>query len=184
LTRRAVAADPLNPLMLYLDQWPYYFAREWEEVIARSDRFADLDPNYSEAYRLRAHALLHLGRHNEARRAAERTVDLSGRHPYQLNALAVVLARTGETEKARLVVAEMIARSENESLSLVAIATAQLALGDLDSFFQTMEQYYHTRGHWLSMLLAEPHFDPAGRDPRFLDLVRRVGIPGMEGRAE
>ena len=177
LTRRAVSADPLNPLMLYLDQWPHYFAREWEEVIARSDRVADLDPNYSEAYRLRAHALLQLGRHTEARRAAERTVELSGRHPYQLNALAIVLARTGEMERARSIVHEMIARSRSESGSIIAIATAQLALGDVDSFFETMEQYYHSRGHWLSMLRAEPLFDPARRDPRFLDLVRRVGIP-------
>ncbi|HET7374831.1 MAG TPA: protein kinase [Gemmatimonadaceae bacterium] len=177
LTRRSVAADPVNPFAHLIDAWPYYFAREWKEVITRCDRVAELDPHYSGAYPVRAYALAHLGRFDEALRAAERTVELSGRHPYQLTALCYVLAAAGRTDEARRVLAELVALSQSATISLFPVATAQLALGDVDNFFATMERYYTSRGHWMPMLRADAVFDPAREDPRFADLLRRVGVP-------
>ena len=179
LTRRSVAADPVHPLAHFIDAWPYYFAREWNEVITRAERVADLDPHYSEAYRVRAYALAHLGRFDEALRAAERTVELSGRHPYQLAALCYVLAAAGRTSEARRVLAELVSLSQSATISLFAVATAQLALGDVDDFFATMDRLYASRGHWMALLRAEPLFDPAREDPRFVALVRRVGVPEL-----
>jgi serine/threonine-protein kinase len=177
LTRRSVAADPVHPFTHFIDAWPYYFAREWNEVITRGERVAELDPHYSEAYRVRAYALANLGRFDEALLAAERAVELAGRHPYQLTALCYVLATAGRTGEARRVLAELVALSQSATVSLMAVATAQLALGDVDDFFGTMERYYASRGHWMAMLRADPLFDPAREDPRFADLLRRVGIP-------
>jgi serine/threonine-protein kinase len=182
LTRRCVAADPVHPFAHVVDAWQYYFAREWNEVITRSDRVAELDPHYSEAYRVRAYALAQLGRFDEAVREAERTVELSGRHPYQLSALCYVLAAGGRTGEARRVLAELLAPSQSATISLLAVATAQLALGDVDDFFATMEPYYASRGHWMPMLRADPVFDPAREDPRFAELLRRVGLPNGDGR--
>ena len=178
LTRRSTAADPVNPLAHLIDAWPYYFAREWNEVITRCDRVTELDPQYSGAYPMRAYALAHLGRFDEALGAAERTVELSGRHPYQLTALCYVLAAAGRIEEARRVVAELVALSQSATISLFPVATAQLALGDVDDFFVTMERYYTSRGHWMAMLRADPVFDPARDDPRFAELLRRVGTGG------
>jgi len=177
LTRRSVAADPVNPFAHLIDAWPYYFAREWNEVITRCERVAELDPHYSGAYPVRAYALAHLGRFDEALRAAERTVELSGRHPYQLTALCYVLAAAGRTGEARRVLAELVALSQSATISLFPVATAQLALGDVDDFFATMERYYTSRGHWMAMLRTDPVFDPAREDQRFADLLRRAGVP-------
>jgi len=52
-----------------------------------------------------------------------------------------------------------------------------LGLGDHDRAFAHLEEAYAERSNWLLMLRSDPILDQLRPDPRFEDLVRRVGLP-------
>ena len=77
-----------------------------------------------------------------------------------------------ETEARTLVV--QLERREPSTPGDVALVYA--ALGDKDRAFEWLEAAFEERDWWMPMLTVEPLFDPLRDDPRFEDLVKRVGI--------
>jgi hypothetical protein len=57
------------------------------------------------------------------------------------------------------------------------LAIAYAHLGENDRAFEQLEQRYHDRGFEMLTLKTNPDLDPLRPDPRFQDLVRRVGLP-------
>jgi hypothetical protein len=57
------------------------------------------------------------------------------------------------------------------------LATAYAQLGENDRAFEQLEQCYRDRGFEMLILKTEPDLDPIRSDPRFQDLVHRVGLP-------
>ena len=53
---------------------------------------------------------------------------------------------------------------------------AYLGLGDYDKAFAWLEEEYKERSNSLQFLKVHPFYDPVREDPRFKDLVRRVGL--------
>jgi hypothetical protein len=65
-----------------------------------------------------------------------------------------------------------------------SLAMIHARLGDTEAAFQWLERGYEMRTRSVVNLNVEPQFDPLRSDPRFADLVRRVGLPagGVERR--
>ena len=57
-----------------------------------------------------------------------------------------------------------------------AFVNAYLALGDYDEAFAWFERAYREKSESLQYLKVYPFFDPVRKDPRFVDLLRRVGL--------
>jgi hypothetical protein len=57
------------------------------------------------------------------------------------------------------------------------LAIAYAGLGDKDRGFEWMETAYRERAAWLTFLKVDPALDPLRSDPRFADLLRRIGLP-------
>ena len=67
---------------------------------------------------------------------------------------------------------------QNRYESSYAVAIVYVGLGDRPETFQELERAYAERSHWLVWLKLDPRWDSVRADPRFKDLVRRVGLPG------
>ena len=59
-------------------------------------------------------------------------------------------------------------------------ATVYAGLGEKDQAIAWLEKAYQERSDGLVFLKVEPKFDGLRSDPRFADLLRRVGFPGSE----
>ncbi len=57
------------------------------------------------------------------------------------------------------------------------MAIAHLGLGDSDSALAFLDEAYKECSSWMAYLNVEPRLDPLRGDPRFADLLRRVGLP-------
>ena len=62
-------------------------------------------------------------------------------------------------------------------MSAISFAVVYVGLGDKEQAFAWLEKAYEERTNFLAYLKVQTTFDPLRSDPRFADLVRRVGLP-------
>lgn len=91
--------------------------------------------------------------------------------------LGYVYAQQGRVREARAVLARMDSLSPTEYVTPYAVALIHAALGDRDSAFLWLDRSVAERAHWLVWLNRDLRWQPLRADPRFSELVRRVGLP-------
>ncbi|MCJ7754689.1 MAG: hypothetical protein MUP13_08995, partial [Thermoanaerobaculales bacterium] len=92
-------------------------------------------------------------------------------------ALAHALATAGRTSESRGIVEQLLAEKKQRYVSPISLAVAYFGLGETGSAFDALEQAYAERKGWLLHMQVEPVFDGFRSDPRYLDLVKRIGLP-------
>jgi hypothetical protein len=68
-------------------------------------------------------------------------------------------------------------RTSKEYVSPAVLAVLYAGLGDKEAAIQSLERAYSAHDTALQSLKAEPRYDSLRSDPRFQDLMRRVGLP-------
>ena len=104
-------------------------------------------------------------------------VALFGRDQRSLALLAWVYARSGQPGQARKLLAELNEQAKHSYVSPTGLATIFVALGEKDGAFAQLDKAYEARDSGLNDLKVDPQFDPLRSDPRFAELLRRVGLP-------
>ncbi|MGH9688605.1 MAG: tetratricopeptide repeat protein [Candidatus Acidiferrales bacterium] len=116
------------------------------------------------------------GRPKDAIPVLERAVSMSHRSAGPLGILARAYAHAGRRADALQIVAELQKRRREGYVPAGALVNAYLGLGDNDEAFFWLEQAYKEQSNMLQFIKVHPYFDPIRSDPRFADLVRRVGL--------
>jgi tetratricopeptide (TPR) repeat protein len=112
----------------------------------------------------------------EAIAELEKAVSLSNGGTLYRAALAHAYALSGERAKALSVVGELKELSNRGYVSPLDIAVVYTGLGDRNGAFQWLEKAYQERTMRIQEL-PDPIFDSLRSDPRFRDLMRRIGLP-------
>jgi hypothetical protein len=90
--------------------------------------------------------------------------------------VARALARTGEEEKARRILTGLTERSRERYIRPEVLAVGWAAVGDLDRAFQHLDEALTARSAGLIYLGVDQIYAPLRQDPRFAELVRKVGL--------
>ena len=90
--------------------------------------------------------------------------------------LGQVYARTGNRSEAQKALAELQEQSKQRYISPAVIALIYAALGDKDQAFAWLEKSVEEHDLTTARLKVDQRFDPLRSDPRFAELVRRVGL--------
>lgn len=106
----------------------------------------------------------------------ERAVSLSG-SPAATGILIRAYAHAGRRGDALQLLAKLHRRREAGYIPSGAFVNAYLGLGDKEQAFYWLEQAYREKSNILQFLKSHPYFDPIRSDPRFADLIQRVGLP-------
>jgi eukaryotic-like serine/threonine-protein kinase len=174
--KRAQELDPLTLHNQVAFARAYYNARRYVEAIAQSQKTLGLDSTFHRAHYWLGLSYEQLSRPADAIRELEKTVTLSPISLYD-GALGHAYAVAGQRESALRVLAELQARSDSSYVSPFDIATIYAGLGDQSKTFEYLEKAYQGRVPYLVYLAVDPHFDDFRADPRFRDLVHRIGLP-------
>ena len=173
--RRAQEFDPLAPINRAAAGRHFIFARQYEEAIREGERALELEPTFPVALGVIGIAASLLGRHDEAIEALEKAIEPSSSTRYRAD-LAYALARAGRADHARAQLAELESVSKTRYVSPYFRAPAYAALGEMGRAFSRLEEAFAERSNGMTYLGPDPTLDDMRPDPRFADLVRRVGL--------
>ena len=120
--------------------------------------------------------LIAKGQSEEAIHVLEKTVSIMNRSPGSIGLLATAYAYAGRRTQALGLLGELNRRRQTTYVPAGAFVGTCLALGDYDQAFAWLERAYQEQSNLLQLLKVDPFFDPVRNDPRFADLVRRVGL--------
>lgn len=171
----ALKLDPFSLNHNALLGWVNYFARRYDQALAQFRATAELEPNYFHAYWGLGWTLIQQGHYDAAVTESQRGLQLGGGTEVTA-ALSHAYAKAGRREEARRLLDELYALSKQRYVSPFYLALAHIGLGEIEETFAALQQAYLDRFEWLVQLRVDPVWDPLHNDPRFADLLRRVGL--------
>ncbi len=174
--KQAVDIDPLSLENLASLANAFFYARRPDQAIEQCRKVLEMDQKYSEAYFFLGQALQQQGKTQEAITAFQKAIELSGGSPEALSALGFTYATAGNRDKARKVIDDLKELSARRYIDPGLIAVIHAGLGEKDEAFRWLEKAYEDRSSWMVHAKAEPCLDPLRSDPRFDNLLKRVGL--------
>jgi pentatricopeptide repeat protein len=177
-SRRARELEPLG-VNGYSLAWILYNARQNGEAIRELRSDLAVRPDVAISHWYLGFALIDNGQPGEAIPELERTVSLTNRSPGAMGVLIRAYAKAGRCPDALRMLAELKKRRESGYVPAGAFVNAYIGLEDYDQTFVWLEKAYQEQSNILQFLKVHPFFDPIREDPRYRDLLRRVGLgPG------
>jgi TolB-like protein/DNA-binding winged helix-turn-helix (wHTH) protein len=178
--RIARELDPLDLVLIYDLGDHFVVSREYDKAIAEYRMLLDMDPNFIAAYEELAVAYKRQGMEKESISEWEQEAMLAGT-PKLVEGIKIAFVRGGYKSalKARLTY-DQHRRSEGAYVSFSRFSRTYAALGEKNLALQALERAFAEREP-MAWLNVDPEWDPIRADPRFLDLVRRAGLPVNTG---
>jgi Flp pilus assembly protein TadD len=174
--RKAESLDPLS-LIINADLAEILvLAHSYDESIRQSRKTIDMDPNFALAHNQLVQAYLQKHMYDEAVAELQKAVQLSGDSPTCVASLARAYVASGKKTKAVKLLSDLKKRSIPRYSNASEIATIYASLGDTDQAMTWLEKGYEERFN--PSVLLRPGFDPLRSDPRFQNLVHRIGLLG------
>jgi eukaryotic-like serine/threonine-protein kinase len=176
--RRAMELDPLSTTIAVGLGLTYNHARQYDQAIEALHNVVELDSNSGTMRFEMGIALLGKGEYPEAiaalRDAAARGTT-SG--TTALAMLGYAYGRAGDKERAREILRQITRDSGGRYFKPTACALVCVGLGDYDQAISWLQKaYVEERGVYLTHLNVEPPWDPLRSDPRFVDILKKMGL--------
>jgi len=173
---RARQLDPVSGLIAADAAWVFYLKRDYDQFMEQAKAAVELAPNYwlghlqlGLAYEKKGNFAQALQELEEARRMDDNSAILE--------MLAGTYAAAGRPDEARRITEEMVKRSKTRYVCAYEVATTYAGLEDRESAFLWLRKSLDERADCSPWIAADPKLDPLRTDPRFQDLLRRLGLP-------
>ncbi len=172
--RKAKSLDPLS-LIINADLAELLvIARAYDEAIEQSRKTIEMDPNFALAHNQLGQAYLGKQMYTDGVAELQSAVRLSGGSPICTANLARAYVLSGNKKDAQKLLDDLLARSQPGHSNAAEIAMIYTALGDVDQAMKWLEKGYEERFN--PGVLLRPGFDSLRSDPRFQELMRRIGL--------
>jgi len=175
--RRAQDLDPLSTSTQVTAGFIFYYARQYDNAIEQCRSVFELDPSSSGAYDCLGASYLAKGMYEEAIAASQRATDLSGSDPVRSVGLACAYALADRKADALTVLERLRAQASSRYVPPYFFAVIYAALGQKDEAFSWLDKAISGHDHFLAWLKVDPAVDSLRSDPRFVEILKQVGLP-------
>ena len=173
---KARKLDPLSLIMITATGVTYHFRREYDRAIEWHKKALSIDPDFVPAVINLAGEYIQVPMIKEAQAIMPKLESTFGESPGMKTTWASLYAVLGRTDDAYKALREAEAIRGERYISPTDIAQAYVRLGEIESAFKWLNMAYEEKSSGLVDLRVEPAYDPIRSDPRFGDLLRRVGL--------
>jgi DNA-binding winged helix-turn-helix (wHTH) protein/Tfp pilus assembly protein PilF len=176
-SERARQQDPLSLIIATDNGAILYNSRQYDRAIEQFRTVLRKDPNFVRAS-IVTYPYVEKGMFAQALSDAEIWRRLYGEGPWYWSRLAYIHGRAGQPERARgdLEKLEKLSRHQQVGSDPVTMLWAHLGMGDKEEALADLDKACSEHFSILTTLKVEPAFDPLRSDPRFQDLLQRVGL--------
>jgi TolB-like protein/Tfp pilus assembly protein PilF len=168
--------DPLSLVIGFLLGWTYYFARQPEKAKQEARKTLEIEENFWMANWTLALGHEQTGQYREALAELEKakTLDDSSWIPA---VLARIYGRLGKKDEAQKILDELTEKSKQQWVAPYLVATVYVSLDQWDQAFEWLEKAFEDYDEWIDCINIDPALDGVRSDPRYQDLLRRIGLP-------
>jgi TolB-like protein/Tfp pilus assembly protein PilF len=173
--RHAVDLDPVSPFFHSVLAEIYCYTRAYDAAIEEAQQVVKLHPDSLYALYWLGYAYREKKMYPQAIQTFERARHLSGDNPAMLAVYGNAQALAGNAQEARNVLHKLEQLRSSRFIPSYYLAAVNLGLGDLDETFRQLDLAYQERVDRLVYLKVEPMADPLRSDPRFAQLLAKIG---------
>jgi TolB-like protein/Tfp pilus assembly protein PilF len=171
---KAESVDPLSLIIGADLAEELLIAHRYDDAIRQSQKIMNMDPLFSFAHRVLGQTLVQQHKYNEGIAELQKAIELSPRGSASISNLAYAYAVSGKRGEALKILNDLQNRSHDAFSNAPEVAMVYVGLGDKDQAMAWLERAYAERFN--PGVLIRPCFDPLRSDPRFQDLLHRVGL--------
>ena len=172
----ALGFDPLSPLITTTVGWPYFYAHRYDEAIAWYQRALELDPNFAQAHNDIGLCSSMLGKNDVAINEWLIGRSLTGADAATVEMLRQAYAAGGMKGYRQMELELTLERAKQQRVRSWLVAGIYHGLGDREQTFAWLEKAFAERDGLMPFLKVMPQYEDLRNDPRFADLLRRVGL--------
>jgi adenylate cyclase len=182
--KKALALDPLSlPLSNYMGN-TYLFAGEYEKAFQQFQHTIDLDPTFPLAHLFFADLLVEIGKYEQGIKEYQTGALLAGASPEEASAQAAEFRAAFQTggpkgywQKILDVRLKEYQQAGPRYVPAWGVAVAYARVDDNEKALEWLQKSYAERDPSLTLVKSYPEFRSLRGDPRFADLLRRIGLP-------
>ena len=174
--KRAQQLDPLQPIFRTAAVVIYFQKGDLDAAMEQCKAIIELDTNSRFAPMCLGRVYQKQGRYGEAIGEFQKAVEVSGREGENISALAHCYAISGRRAEAMATMKELEGRYAKRESAAINLAAVYAGLGEKDQAFAWLEKDFQSRSGTLAQITFLPTFDTLRSDPRYADLLRRMGL--------
>jgi TolB-like protein/DNA-binding winged helix-turn-helix (wHTH) protein/Tfp pilus assembly protein PilF len=175
-SEQARQLDPLS-LIIALDHARIlYNSHQYENAVKQYRSVLDFDPNFYNAEAAMIPCYLQLGKYDQAIDGINRWVGRSEDGAWLWAWQAAVYGRSGHAEQARRALAKLEQLPDSRAYRSAALLIAYSGMGQRDRVIELLQKAYSEHSNAVVLIKVDPMYDPFRGDPRFQDLLRRLGL--------
>lgn len=163
--KRAQELDPLSLIIIAQRGWPYDYSGQYDRAIEQYKKALEMDPNFAPAQNYLTSAYRAKGMYEEA-------LELSKSINSQYG-IGITYARMGKKAQAKQIMKEL---TEKSTIRPYNLARFYFVLKENDQGFYWLEKAYENKSYMMAFLKVFPEFSGVRSDPRFKELLKKIGL--------
>ena len=174
--KRALELDPLSPLTNEELADARLSARQYDAAIEQYQRTLELYPNQAAPRDSLGWAYVYKGKYEQGMEEIRKSIALYGEDPSLSPEIAFIYCMTGRKGDAEKILNQLLSTSKTVPIAAHHFVLIYVGMGKKDEAFAWLEKAYEQHSPMMAWLEVDQRFDSLREEPRFQDLMRRVGL--------
>jgi serine/threonine protein kinase/TolB-like protein/Flp pilus assembly protein TadD len=175
-SKRALELDPLDPTMNGHMSWQHYYAHQYDQVIQLCRELLEMNPNLFWQHFELGRAYEQRTMFGQAIAEFQKALAISGENTFAISGLGHAYASSNQRPQAQKLLDQLKELTTRRYVAPSDFALIYLGLGEKDEAVKWLQKAYEERCWYMVVLNLDPRLDELRADPRFRDLVHRVGL--------